>query len=604
MELKTSIQEAINYLGKEFFDNLSIAYHESQDKNLLSVKRHGSFVEIHYGSLSYLFRGLTLIKEKINETSYSIDYHTKFQTNGLMLDCSRNGVMKNEKVKEMILISALMGHNRLLLYTEDTFQLDKYPYFGYLRGGYTKEDIKEFVEYGESFGVELVPCIQTLGHLRQTLKWTPMAELKDGQDTLLIDSPKVYEFIDEMIKFSRECFRSKDIHIGMDESFEMGLHRHLRLFGYQDRVAMFSRHLIKVIEICQKYDFSPMIWSDMYFRLNNENDEYYRDTPLPKETLNAIPTNVKLVYWDYYHEYKEDYLRMIQYHKDTNNPIVFAGGSWRWMGFAPAIKRSIDYTKSALEACIDENIKDIFITAWGDDGNECSFFTIIPTLAEASIMNFGNFSLENIDSLTKAISRDNLKDFFLLDLPNLILDKTMEAHYNPSKYFLYQDILLGIFDLQVKECFSLKYRDFADILHKKHSEKYAYIYENIASLLDVLAIKCDLGVRLRKAYRKKDIKGLNKIIEDIDLLLIKFDIFQKNFKRQWMIECRPFGYEVIDGRLGFLKNRIITARKRIDDYLKGNINFIEELEKDVLPFDGREDEVTWGYWRRIVSPAN
>ena len=603
MKLQFSIQEAIKYLGEDLFSNLSLSYQKIDD-NLLIVKRSGNDIDIQYGSLSYLFRGLTLVKEKINEESYSINYRAKFQTSGLMLDCSRNGVMKNEKVKEMILISALMGHNRLLLYTEDTFKLDKYPYFGYLRGGYSKEDIKEFVKYGESFGVELIPCIQTLGHLRQVLKWAPMGELKDGPDTLLVDSPKVYEFIEEMIRFSRECFNSKEIHIGMDESVEMGLHRHLLQFGFQNRVEMFSRHLNKVKEICNKYDFQPMIWSDMYFRLNSENEEYYRDTPLPKETIKLIPQDVKLVYWDYYHEDKEDYLRMIKYHKETNNPIIFAGGSWRWMGFAPSIKRSIDYTKSALEACISEEINDVFITAWGDDGNECSFFTIIPVLAEASIMNFDEYSLDKIDSLVKAISNDGLHDFFKMDLPNLVLDKKMVPYYNPSKYLFYQDILLGIFDSQVKECFSRKYSEFTRILREIHSEKYQYIYENIANLSDILAIKCDLGIKLRKAYKENNIDKLKKIIDDIDAILEKLDAFQKSFVRQWMIECRPFGYEVIDGRLGFLKNRIITAKERINDYLNGKIDAIEELESGVLPFDGRDDEVSWGYWIRIVSPSN
>ena len=74
-----------------------------------------------------------------------------------------------DKVKEFILQEALMGENRLLLYTEDTYELEKYPYFGYLRGGYSKKDIKELVEFGNSFGVELLPTIQTLGHLQAPL---------------------------------------------------------------------------------------------------------------------------------------------------------------------------------------------------------------------------------------------------------------------------------------------------------------------------------------------------------------------------------------------------------------------------------------------------
>lgn len=606
MKLENSISIAQEYLGKEYFSPLNIAFLKSKSFGFLRVTRNNDAVTIEYDQLANLFRGLTLIKEKCNEKHFDYSFKTKFNTVGPMLDCSRNGVLKNEKVKEMILLSALMGHNRLLLYTEDTFKLDKYPYFGYLRGAYSKEDIKEFVKYGESFGVELVPCIQTLGHLSQVLKWRPMYDLQDGSDTLLVDSPKVYQFIEDMISFCRECFKSKEIHIGMDESFEMGLRRHLAMYGYQDRVEMLSRHLNRVKDICKKYEFSPMIWSDMYFRLNDERAEYTFDKPLPESTLKTIPQDVKLVYWDYYHPYQEDYERMIRFHKQANNPIVFAGGSWRWKGFAPSIKKSIEFTQSALNACLKEKVKEVIIAAWGDDGNECSFFTIIPVLAETSVMNYGGFNIDDIQSLVKALTGDNLEDFFALDLPDFVNEMDVPLYYNPSKYLLYQDVLLGMFDPQVKEFFAEKYTEFAENLHRKslNSQRFDYIYDNLSKLCNVLSIKADIGIRLRRAYKSKDNNSLKKISNELDELIVRLQDFERSNEKQWMIECRPFGYEILNGRFGFLKNRIQFAKKRIIDYLNGDISVIDELEADILPFDGRDDEVSWNLWYRNISPAN
>ena len=371
MEFQRTINIAIEYLGKDYFNNLKLSFVKDEDNSLLRVVRRDNDVHIYYGCLSNLFRGLSLVKERNLEKDYEISFKKKFVTNGLMLDCSRNGVMKPEKVKEAILISALMGHNRLLLYTEDTYELDDYPYFGYLRGRYTKEELKEIVEYGEAFGVELVPCIQTSGHMHQVLKWHPMDHLRDGMGNLLVDYEPTYVFIENMIKTCRECFKSKNIHIGMDEVWEMGLDRYLKKFGFQNRVEMFSRHLKRVIDICKKYDFFPMIWSDMYFRFGNKDEDYYRETPLPETTIKLIPHDVALVYWDYYHEDIETYVRMIKYHKQVDNPVIFAGGSWKWKGYCPSIKVSMDYTKEALLACDQEKVKDVFITAWGDDGNEC-----------------------------------------------------------------------------------------------------------------------------------------------------------------------------------------------------------------------------------------
>ena len=58
---------------------------------------------------------------------------------GVMLDCSRDSVMKVSEVKKVIDLLEKMGYNTLELYTEDTYEIESEPYFGYLRGGYSKE---------------------------------------------------------------------------------------------------------------------------------------------------------------------------------------------------------------------------------------------------------------------------------------------------------------------------------------------------------------------------------------------------------------------------------------------------------------------------------
>ncbi len=82
-----------------------------------------------------------------------------------MFDMSRNAVMKPETLKKLVDYLSAFGYNMLQLYTEDTYEVDGEPYFGYLRGGYSKEELREIDAYCKEKGVELVPCIQTLTHL-------------------------------------------------------------------------------------------------------------------------------------------------------------------------------------------------------------------------------------------------------------------------------------------------------------------------------------------------------------------------------------------------------------------------------------------------------
>ena len=271
----------------------------------------------------------------------------------------------------------------------------------------------------------------------------------------------------------------------------------------------------------------------------------YEDSPVEEGEVTALDALVAMheeTFGEDFKKDKESYLKMLKFHKEIGNPIIFASGSWRWIGFAPSISNSINYTKSALEACLIEGVKDTFVTAWGDDGNECSFFTIIPTLATSSIMNYGDFDLSAINSLIKAISGDEVDDFCKLDLPNHVGESDFSPFYNPSKYLFYQDILLGLFDLQIDDTYPKKYSDYASTLSKKAktNNKYSYIYDNLSKLCYVLETKTFISLKLRTAYKNKDYKTLTSLVSNFDLLITRLDAFHDSLEKQWMIECRPF----------------------------------------------------------------
>ena len=88
-------------------------------------------------------------------------------------------------VKKIALIIKKMGYNTLMLYTEDTYEVNNQPYFGYLRGRYTKKEMKELDAYCNEIGIELIPCIQTLAHLNAIFKWQEYIEIRDCDDILL-----------------------------------------------------------------------------------------------------------------------------------------------------------------------------------------------------------------------------------------------------------------------------------------------------------------------------------------------------------------------------------------------------------------------------------
>ena len=89
---------------------------------------------------------------------------------GVMLDCSRNAVMKPEQVKKLADVLKSFGYTSLQLYTEDTYEVEGEPFFGYLRGRYSIAEMQDIVSYCQGIGMEVIPCVQALAHLNQIFR--------------------------------------------------------------------------------------------------------------------------------------------------------------------------------------------------------------------------------------------------------------------------------------------------------------------------------------------------------------------------------------------------------------------------------------------------
>ena len=179
---------------------------------------------------------------------------------GVMLDCSRGAVYSVPALKKYIDVLARMGYGSLQLYTEDTYTVEGEPYFGYLRGRYSEEEIRELDAYAKRKGIELIPCIQTLAHLGGPLRWSAYDECRDIGDILLAGEDCTYELIENMFRACAKCFTSRNINVGMDEAHLVGLGQYLDKHGYRNRFEILSEHIARVAEIAAKYGFKPMMW--------------------------------------------------------------------------------------------------------------------------------------------------------------------------------------------------------------------------------------------------------------------------------------------------------------------------------------------------------
>ncbi|RIX52379.1 beta-N-acetylhexosaminidase [Paenibacillus nanensis] len=567
---------------------------------------------------SQFVRAFGLVVEGIRKGKpFSIHETPWYSSLGVMIDCSRNAVLHMDAFQSIVHRLALMGYTHIQLYTEDTYEMESYPYFGYMRGRYTTEQWKSMDRYAAMFGIELVPCIQTLAHLGPALKWAAHADLVDCNDILLIDEPKTYELIEEMFRTMAGNLSSRSINIGMDEAHMMGLGKYLDKHGYHDRSALMMKHFTKVMEIARSYGYKPMMWSDMFFRLASGGEYYDPDSPIRADIAAMIPEDLKLVYWDYYTEDRAKYDGMMKKHKQLSDNIVFAGGAWKWMGFTPNNAFSRHIGIMAHESCIESGIRETLVTAWGDNGAECSFYAVLPTLqlwAELCYKNTGDESVLRERFATCASGE--YEDFISLDLANLVPDnpspgRSMGNQVNPSKYLLYQDVLYGLFDKHVlPEAYKEHYYRSAALLKAAagRNPEWSVLFETQAALCSLLELKAVAGIEIREAYRSGNKEELAIYVEMLlPELKARTERFMNVYKKQWMQENKIFGLDVFDLRMGGLLQRIETAMARISQYLGGGVSHLEELEEPILTFDAREESetkvISAALWHAIATPS-
>ncbi|MBR2354043.1 MAG: beta-N-acetylhexosaminidase [Clostridia bacterium] len=510
---------------------------------------------------------------------------------GVMIDASRNAVMKPEEVKSFATLLKKMGYNMIQLYTEDTYEIPEEPYFGYLRGRYTHEELKDIVSFCHSIGMEVIPNIQTLAHLSQIFRWEEYTPIRDTDDILLVGDERTYALIENMFKTLRECFTSEYVHIGMDEAHMLGLGKYKDIHGIHNRFEIIYEHLLRVIEIAKKYGFKPLIWSDMFFRLANAGQYYLTDPSIiTDEVVAACPDGVDPVYWDYYSDKYEVYDTMLTAHEKFKGETWFAGGAWTWRGFVPDNRWSLKSMEPAMRACAAHGVDNIFITLWGDNGRECSPYAVLPSLFAIRKFHDGVTDMETIKTDFKAVTGEDFDTMMLLDMPESI-ELSKRAF---TKYMTYNDPLLGYIDVLVKDGGAQEYGKIATKL-AAYSEvsPRPYLFSHFAALADFLAIKYDLGVKTRNAYQSNDKNALAALLSDYDLAADRLRVMIDTFRTLWYKENKPHGFEIQEARLGGLLYRLTSAKNRLSDYLNGTVDSLPELEETLLPLPEKLLRYTW-----------
>lgn len=566
--MDSKLKRAIEILKNDypFLNDLSITRFERSEKTY--IKDDVLYFTTIPQALVYLMHDLV-------QTPIELDPH--FTTLGTMIDLSRNAVFTVSYMKDVIKRQAMMGINRIMLYMEDVYEVEDEPYFGYMRGRYTKEELQEIVAFADLFEVEIIPCIQTLGHFGQLLRWNYYQPIKDQQTVIMPNTEATFAFVERMIRSLRRMFRTNKIHIGMDEAFGFGLGRYFKRYGFKEPFKLFIEHLHEVNRICQKYGFTEvMMWSDMFFRIHNEDDQYYvPDFEVTESIKSMIPANVSLVYWDYYNYRSELVDRMIQKHLELTPKVIMASGTWIWTKFNYD-KRQTDKTALIhIESCRKNGIRDIYFTQWNDDGAPGNYETTFLGVFDmaSQVLAGGQFNPQVFNLIMKA------------DYAHYVLySKINESPAYPVT-LLWDDLLNGIYlnneMIQRPEILSEAIKFFTTYREELTSLSPSFERDHTLKLVDVLKIKTQLRKELLEHYKHSSLLYLIPILEEG---IERIEALLDSYREMWLSRYKAFGLDVMQSRLATLQYRFKETIRRIQDLEEGRISQIDELEEKPGPY--------------------
>ncbi|MBQ8879221.1 MAG: family 20 glycosylhydrolase [Clostridia bacterium] len=570
-----------DHLGLDELD-LTLSFVISKE---MTVEIRNGVGEIRCSEIHHLNRLLALIKGYYKGEDLTICEKACFKTLSIMLDVSFGGPLNMDALKEYFRQLASLGYNQLWFYIEDMYEMpEKYKHFGYMRGRYSAAELRELDGYADSIGIEIVPCIQTLGHMQHYLKWSEASKYKENGFCLLPGEETTYELIRDMLVAVSSVFRSRRVHVGLDESAGLGTGTYLRRNGYREPLNIFIEHVQRVAEICSELGLRPMMWNDMVFcYLSEHHEKYPKKLDIPESVISAMPKNMELVYWNYEDENCSEFI--IDKNREFGNPVIFAGGVWIFGGLLPDNEWSEYFHEKSIEACKKKGIEEICMTVW-------SYSTTIYQTSLLEAARFAELTYEDSSALLperfEKIIGASYEAFY--DMSNYhALYKEGEVDYKSMFYgerfygnkLMWQDLMLGIFDEKLyRESRYGHYGKMADqyLGYMTRGDGWEWLYSFCHCVFKVLSLKTYISEKIAPAYKSGDKKTLAYILAEklpaLENAWLELTEAHHSHKDEYL---RPFGAEIIDGMYGPQIMRTRYAMRRLGDYLGGIVDSLPEL---------------------------
>ena len=288
------------------------------------------------------------------------------QWRGVHDDISRGPIPTMEYTKKQIRTLAAYKVNMFALYMEHVFDFKSQPLMAPKEAALTADQIREVVKYAEKYYITILPEQQAFGHLHHALKYeiySDIAETPHGH-VLAPTNEKSYDFIRSLYSELVPLFPGPFLHIGADETFELGKGQTKARADQVGLGRVYMEHLQKVHEILQPYHKRLMFWGDIAVKY--------------PQLLTILPKDIIAVPWDY--AAKPSYDDILQPYKAAGLSIMVAPGASDWNAIWPNLDVAYVNIRNFVRDGQKVGAIGMLNTTWDDDG-ESLFDMTWPAMA-------------------------------------------------------------------------------------------------------------------------------------------------------------------------------------------------------------------------------
>lgn len=421
---------------------------------------------------------------------------------GFMLDVSRGKIPKMSALKSLVDVLASFKYNHLELYFEGLpFQYPSFKKYA-LPAAYTPADIKELNEYCAARCIELVPNLNSLGHMAPWLEipeFRHLAELEQGlkvagfnapPTTLDSENPDSLNLVMKLIDELAPLFSTNVINVGLDEPFELGKGKNAEKAALVGANRLYIDYVKRMEKELTKRGNKMMIWGDTVSR------------ELSDDCAKELSDGILLLEWGYQAEYPFDARAKRLSH--LNKQFILCPGTSSWLSVGGITDNMLKNVENAAIAARKYNAKGMLLTDWGDGGHiQCREISY-PAIVYFSALSWQKDTCCSEEVVAKAMNR-----YIFFDKSNKLGQLLLDI----GRYAQFEEVTL---DCRTVATLPL-------LFPKVRGEKCAALLDGIIGitlkLIDPSLIEC--YNRKMNERKKTDVKEFNSFIEKLNTRLIE-----------------------------------------------------------------------------------